>query len=347
MSILKKKIREIEKKIFVQTPRTLFKNKEKKFDFQEIKLDDKFKAYKTSFGNLNPDKIFYIIRRSPGAGIFSNVLYVLNHLNLAKKNNFIPIVDMKNYITIYNEKNSINNNYNAWEYYFNNFSNHSLDEVYKSKNVLLSDNVFYKEFTRWLTKDYYLIDLLKKEITIKNNLYKICNVIKKKYFVNKIILGIHFRGTTYKYSPDHPFAATKVQIKKKIDEILKKNKIDLIFLSTEEKRYAKFLKKKYKNLVFYFSSSYRSNINDAFDVYPRKRHRYKLGKEILLETLLLSSCDHFIYTESNVSEFAISWNDNSKQKRHHIDNGFNSNSKFIASWLWYYKSIMPRFLGGF
>ena len=229
MSILKKKIREIEKKIFVQTPRTLFKNKEKKFDFQEIKLDDKFKAYKTSFGNLNPDKIFYIIRRSPGAGIFSNVLYVLNHLNIAKKNNFIPIVDMKNYLTIYNEKIPINNNYNAWEYYFNNFSNYSLNEVYKSKNVLLSENVFYKEFTRWLSRDDYLTDLLKKEIVIKKNLFNIYNFIKKKYFSNKIILGIHFRGTTYKYSPDHPFAATKSQIKNKIDEILKKNKIDIIF----------------------------------------------------------------------------------------------------------------------
>ena len=71
------------------------------------------------------------------------------------------------------------------------------------------------------------------------------------------------------------------------------------------------------------------------------------SKEILLESLLLSSCDHFLYTESNVSEFAIAWNSNIKQKRYHIDNGTNSNNKFIASWLWYYKSIMPRFLGGF
>ena len=60
-----------------------------------------------------------MIRRSPGAGMFSNFIYVLNHVNIAK-NNFIPIVDMENFTTIYNERQKINNTYNAWEYYFEN-----------------------------------------------------------------------------------------------------------------------------------------------------------------------------------------------------------------------------------
>ena len=53
---------------------------------------------------MNPDKIFYIIKRTPGTGLFSNVLFVLNHLIKAKKLGYIPFVDMQNFHTIYNEK---------------------------------------------------------------------------------------------------------------------------------------------------------------------------------------------------------------------------------------------------
>ena len=82
-----------------------------------------------SFGKKNPNKIFYIINRSPGAGLFSNVTFVLNHLSICKIFNFIPVVDMKNFPTIYNEKKKINNTFNAWLYYFKPVSNYSLKEL--------------------------------------------------------------------------------------------------------------------------------------------------------------------------------------------------------------------------
>ena len=37
------------------------------------------------FGSLNPEKIFYVIKRSSHAGIFSYLSFVLNHLIVAKK----------------------------------------------------------------------------------------------------------------------------------------------------------------------------------------------------------------------------------------------------------------------
>ena len=60
-----------------------------------------------SFGELNKDKYFYLIKRSPGTGLFSNVTFVLNHLAICKKFDFIPVIDMKNFNTIYNEKNKV------------------------------------------------------------------------------------------------------------------------------------------------------------------------------------------------------------------------------------------------
>ena len=44
-------------------------------------------------------------------------IFVLNHLLVAKENNFIPIVDMENFTNPYNEEGIINNTFNSWEYY--------------------------------------------------------------------------------------------------------------------------------------------------------------------------------------------------------------------------------------
>ena len=63
-----------------------------------------------SFGEKNPNKKFYVINRTPGAGLFSNVTYVLNQIKLCKTLDFIPIIDMQNFPTIYNEKKKIEKN---------------------------------------------------------------------------------------------------------------------------------------------------------------------------------------------------------------------------------------------
>ena len=347
MQIIKKKIRKLEKKIFTQNPKALIKTESKKKDFKIINSINSIKLKVYNFGNLNPDKIFYVIKRSPGAGLFSNVAFVLNHLIIAYKNNYLPFVDMERNPTIYNEKIKINKTFNAWEYYFENLNKHTPDEIYKSRNVIITENVFDKTFEKWISKNPEIVKILNKKIKFKKNIYFLFNFFKRKLFDKKKILGVHFRGTSYKSSPGHPLPATKKQMFNMVNYIFSKEKIDKIFLSTEEKNYLKFFLKKFPGKVIFFSSSYRSNKNDAFDIYPRNKHRYKLGREILLETLLLSCSNYFLYTTSNVSEFALSLQLNKRQIRYKIDNGTNSMSKFKSSWYWYVKSVLPEKLGGF
>ncbi len=330
------------------------KNTIKKFTLQTPKLLDEVKnrmeikepeTIFKSFGQLNEDKIFYVIKRSPGTGLFSNVTFVLNHLRICKKNKFIPIIDMENFKTIYNEKKKIKNTYNAWEYYFKKLNNFSLEEVYKSKNVLITSDKFFHFFTYNIDLDAELIKILQSDIKINNNLLKTYNRICQK-FSNKKILGVHFRGTSYKRSPGHPLPATKKQMFKITNDLLKEEKIDKIFLVTEEQNYLDYFKKKFPEKIIHLQCCYRSNKNDAFETYPRDRHRYKLGREALVETLLLSKCDYFIYLCSNVSSAAISFNLNQKQKRIEIKNGMNSKNIIISQYLWYLKSFLPKSLGG-
>jgi hypothetical protein len=301
--------------------------------------------YFKSFGKLNKDKIFYLIKRSPGTGLFSNVTFVLNHLKICKKLGFIPVVDMENYNTIYNEKISIKNTWNAWEYYFQQLSPYDLKEVYKSKNVLITNDKFYHFFRYNMNLDKELTQIFRDDISIEKILAKSIVSISKK-FQHKRVLGIHFRGTSYKKTAGHPLPATKKQMLAITNKILNDNKIDKIFLVTEELSYLNFFKENFPEKLIYLKSCYRSNKDDAFKIYPRNLHRYKLGREALIETVLLSKCDFFLYLSSNISSAAISLNLNSSQKRIEIKNGNNSKNRLFSQFYWYLKAILPRNLGG-
>ena len=71
---------------------------------------EKLNLQQRSFGKLNQDKIFYVIKRTPGAGMFSNITFVLNHLKICEKYGFIPVIEMQNFLTIYNERKKIKKN---------------------------------------------------------------------------------------------------------------------------------------------------------------------------------------------------------------------------------------------
>jgi len=328
----------IKTKLTLQSPSTLFSGE----DNGKSNLN---KSLILNFGELNKDKVFYVIKRTPGTGLFSNVVFVLNHLLIAEKFNFIPVVDMLNYKTIYNEKKPINKNENAWNYFFENVSKYNLDEVYKSNKVIIVSDNFFHHFN-YNMEDLSFKEIIKNKIKINRKFIKISNNFVKKNF-QKNTLGVHFRGTSYKQSAGHPLPATVKQMIKLVKDITKKDNISKIFLATEEKRYLEIFKKKFPDKLCYIKSSYRSNKNDAFETYPRINHRYKLGREVLIETILLSKCDSFIYLNSNVSSAAISLDLNKNQKKYEINNGFNSKNIFVAMFYWYLKKILPPSLGGF
>ena len=331
--------RKLKKKLVLQSPDTLFN------ELNSSKSDEPLYQIK-NFGELNKDKIFYVIKRTPGTGFFSNITFVLNHISLSEKLGFIPIIDMENYKTIYNEKIKIKNTFNAWEYYFNKLNTFNLDEVYKSKNVIITSSEFNRTFYYNFLENERLIEIFQTQINVKKRLSKIYNKISLN-FNKKKVLGIHFRGTSYKKTTGHPFPPTKRQILNCTNKIIKKEKIEKIFLVTEELGYLEFFKEKFPDKLIYLKTSYRSNKNDAFKLYPRKLHRYKLGREILIESMLLSKCDAFLFSNSNVSKAVIGFNFNTKQNRYEMNNGFNSKNIFISQFLWYLKKILPTSFGGF
>ena len=79
-----------------------------------LDLDRLPKNYQSLIG-----PIYYIIHvNNGGHGFFSNFFHVLFHISIADFYNWVPVVDMKNYKTLYNEKKKIFSTNNSWEYYF-------------------------------------------------------------------------------------------------------------------------------------------------------------------------------------------------------------------------------------
>ena len=318
-------------------PRPYFK---KHFKINKFLVAEELKYL--SAGKKNHNKIFFIINRSPGAGLFSNLTFVLNQLKFCEEKRFIPIIDMENFTTIYNEREKINNSFNSWDYYFEKINNYNIKDVYKSSNIIFSNSKFQKKMpidiqSKELNNAFKMIKIKKKF------LYKAKSFYKKKFLTNDKILGVHFRGSTYKTARRHAYPSTISEMIKNLDELMKKFKYNKIFLVTEEQEYLDELKKRYNQELIYYPS-YRMTKIDSFKIYPRYNHRFQLGEESIIEMLLLSKCQGITYVKSNIVSAAKRFSE-IKQHDHEIFFGYNSRNIYIARWKWYLKVYLPFLFG--
>ena len=294
-----------------------------------------------NFGKKNKNKIFYIINREGIGGLFSNLLFVLDHLIICEKKNYIPVVDWKNFPTVYSEKKE-----DSWSYYFKPVSKYTLNEVYKSQNVIFSINN-----PEILTRNLFDISrnhfrIFRKYIKIKPYLnLEVKNFLKKNNFKKEKWIGLHWRSSDMKTAPNHPFPPTQKQIIKFLNKYSKNKKI---FAVVDEKKNLDYLKEKYYKRIIEFPCFRSTNDTDYYNdkSFYRKRHKYKQGKEIIIQALILSKLDIFIGGNSMVAD-AVKYLLNSKIKFLKIENGTNSSSLIHSLYLWKLKSFLPSFLGGF
>ena len=219
-----------------------------------------YREIKKTYGNLNPDKTFYIIRPRPGnvEGLMALFLDVMKQLDYADKHRYIPVVDFKNYETQYFEEGK-----NAWEIYFKQVSDYSLDEVYKSQNVILSGLNALERAPKNLNQKFddeslrFVRKLVRKYIKVSNSVQSMIVKEENKLKVNDCI-GLYLRGTDYiKMKPaGHPVQPTPEQAIEKINEMFSgKNKN--IFLVTEDNEIR-------EKIVEYYGNKIKTVTDDIF-----------------------------------------------------------------------------------
>ena len=265
-----------------------------------------YREKKKCFGNLNSDKVFYIIRPRPGKieGLMALFLDVIKQLDYAEKRNFIPVVDFENYETQYYEKGK-----NAWEIFFNQVSEYSLDEVYHSKNVILSGLNALEKAPDFLSQKYdnssllYARKIVKKYIKVKPEIQVIVDNETNRLQIDNC-LGLYLRGTDYtKLKPaGHPVQPTTIQAIKIVDEYLVKNPHKNIFLVTEDADICLEIKKKYGEKVRTINDDiYISNYDgknflsmDDSSINQLGLSSFQRGITYLSKILLLSKCKDII-----------------------------------------------------
>ena len=189
-------------------------NQYQKFTFENatknIIYNWKTRERHKSFGEENPDKKFYVIRSladtskyyiGPRHNLMANYFYVLSHLVYAQLNEWIPVIDQLNYPVYTSQNYPVHGTNNAWEYFWQQPSVYTLDDVYQSKNIILSKQNWYWQWDM----GYDVLNYTNKEIVSKYHaiaelvplnvsMQKYCQEKKEQIFATKDrILGVSVR----------------------------------------------------------------------------------------------------------------------------------------------------------
>jgi hypothetical protein len=272
----------------------------------------------TSKLNSKNNKALLIIKRDPNHGFWSNFFCILAGVDQADKKSLIPYIDMESYQMLYKEDIPILGTKNAWEYFFfqptrkipkkpiKTFFLNSQDPISRATMLVPEQSTISR--CKYLIKNYIHI---KPDIELELN-----RKIPKKF--DKSILGIHVRGTDRKKGCyGHLLTDDPEKYLQKALDLDSKFKFNKIFLACDELETLSLFINTFENRLIYndaFRVSKDSNCaaHTSNEEHTRHLHKYLLGKEVLIDALLLSRCGHFIFGPSNVAHAAIIFSENSQ-----------------------------------
>ncbi|MCR5482414.1 MAG: hypothetical protein K6F52_06430 [Clostridia bacterium] len=265
-------------------------------------------------GKLNPQKTFFVCRRvSRYTGLLSDAILMLGHIDYARKKGYIPVVDMMTYpnVQLYDDEVG---KINAWEYYFkqpadNDGKRYSLEEVFSSQNVILSDGCYChdmpKDTTEFLKEDSlidYWSNVWKQNIEYSDKLQGyLCSQLND---LPQNLVGVHARGTGYrkftklgsKSGGNHVQPTVEYVLDQSICMMVENN-CDGILLATEDMEYYQRFKEVLGERLYTVDTQFidATNIDLQFNLdtaYTTDRINDKMlrGFEYLAAMVAFSKC---------------------------------------------------------
>lgn len=316
-----------------------------------IEMVTKGRERRVSYGDKNPDKTFFVIRpyyylvlnefNVLHAQLLFNYYRNLQFIAYAVNRGWIPVVDwgIQYGRMQHMEEYPVNGTENGWEYFWNQPSEYTLDEVYQSKNVVLStrntiDTEFmppcqypwpFQQTAEDCAKMCPKYDQL---ISFNKTTAQYIEQKEKMLFPKGTrIMGVSIRGTDYGGSglETHPIQASVCDLIAAIKKRMRQWDMDYIFLACES------------DVVV---DAIRSKIGDKLLVLPRQRyegraapqddehnplyargHRYQTNLDYVTEMALLSHCTSLLASMSGGVRIAIIWNAMRYEKMEILDNG--------------------------
>lgn len=292
----------------------------------------KYRQHRRRFGDENPGRTFYVIRRlPPGAGLFSNVWYVMSHVNIAKAKGWIPVVDMERYATFYTEPVELHQTRNAWEYYFKQPSEYALRDVYRSADVVVSGtgrvvpDLAYSDFSGDLSG---LSQFIRANVALAPHAQEQLTRVRRDLFpAGAHVLGVFSRGSDYTVlkPAGHWKQPELTDLIATTRDKVRAWKPDKIFVTTEEKGVVDTFATAFPGMVV-TTDRFLISDYDGVTLVPqirtqRANGRYLSGLEYLIDIYLLASCDYYLGALTNGSRFALALNGGQYKEKCIIDLG--------------------------
>lgn len=218
---------------------------------------------KVSLGSKNADKTFYVIGwNDERGGLFWLVNKVCMHIAYALDNGYIPVVDLKNYITQYSLKN-VKERENVWEMFFKQPAGYGLEDVAGSKNVIINRMspapskkylMGQAEFYDQPERIAYFRNIFKQYILPNDKTLEYLKAKEQQLLEGKgRVLGILCRGTDYVVArpKNHPVQPDVKQIIKDARLVMKEKCCDYVFVATEDKDMLSTLKAEFGYKLLY------------------------------------------------------------------------------------------------
>ena len=279
----------------------------------------KWRERRVSYGTENSDKIFYVVRRAGSkVGLFSLVLTSLGYIKYAVDHGYIPVIDMSNEDNTYMQQDRKGN---VWEYYFEQPCGYTLNDIRHSSHVIIGNGIIDgripfpgediayndEKLEKWKAiADRYLI--------VRPEIRQEADELWKRLSGRKRVLGVLLRGTDYVNSrpKDHPVQPTIEQAIDKMDEVLTSQEFQKIYLATEDAGIYQELCNRYGEKIVSmdverYITDKTDNINDIS--VKKSTNKYQMGKDYLINSLLLSKCDYLLAGNAGGSQGALLFRD--------------------------------------
>ena len=277
---------------------------------------------KIHLGLKENKSIIYLIRPNTEDGVqglMSLFIQTMRKIDYAVSKGYVPYVDFKSYKTqYYDGKNNI------WEFFFLQPSDLKYEEVYNSKNIIISGVSLRKNEDTTLFKDTIFTNkhmcMLCHNLIFDNlSFSKEVNEIVKEQ--NKLInvescIGIYIRGTDYvklKPSGEHIQPSVELVIKKS-KEFINKYPDSKFFLVTEDYDIYIKLIEAFGDLIQIakFDTFVKNYTGDNFLSRSNvlEKDTKKRGMDYLVKIILLSKCKYLIssITMGSIAAYAINGN---------------------------------------
>lgn len=282
---------------------------------------EKFK--KVSMGNLNEDKVFFVIQLTDRDGIFSTLRTALMSMKWAEENSYIPIIDM------ISEKEREGDG--SFYRYFASKVPYSLDTVYKSKNVILSGVENYPNPSAGFGfyHDAEAARIMKRFIDSHIGFSKevLESVEKEQGELNwGDTLGVFLRGTDYTAMEPywHPKQPPVEEVIDKVKIFMQTHTVSRVYLVTEDwKIYTEF-KRIFGKLLYITGGEkhFIKNYNGKAYIADYISDKYTQNLEYITRIILLARCRWLIASITNGSRMAIWLNGDTYEETYLFEKGY-------------------------